>query len=64
MAVSFMGKMKTTFQMLALILLLAQPILLFNGLFINIGILLLWLAAILTLWSMVLYMRVAYRELR
>jgi len=62
-AVSFLGKIKTTFQMLALILLLAEPIRLFNGLFINIGISLLWLAALLTLWSMIIYLRAAHREM-
>lgn len=63
-AVSFLGKIKTTFQMLALIILLAQPIHLFHGTLINIGILLLWLAAFLTLWSMVIYLRAAYLELK
>jgi len=63
-AVSFLGKVKTTFQMLALILLLAQPVRFFQGALINIGILLLWLAAILTLWSMVIYLRAAYIELK
>jgi CDP-diacylglycerol--glycerol-3-phosphate 3-phosphatidyltransferase len=62
-AVSFLGKVKTTFQMLALILLLAQPVGLWNGIFINVGIILLWLSAFLTLWSMVIYLRAAYREL-
>jgi CDP-diacylglycerol---glycerol-3-phosphate 3-phosphatidyltransferase len=62
-AVSFLGKVKTAFQMVALVLLLAQPTNLFNGLLINLGITLLWLAAMLTLWSMVIYMRAAYRAL-
>lgn len=61
-AVSFLGKIKTTVQMLALILLLAQPINWLNGLIINLGILLLWCAAGLTLWSMVIYLHAAYKE--
>lgn len=62
-AVSYLGKVKTTFQMLALILLLAEPIRLFNGLLINAGIILLWLAAGLTIWSMIIYLRAAHREM-
>lgn len=62
-AVSFLGKIKTTFQMLALILLLAQPVHLWNGIFINLGILLLWISAFLTLWSMMIYLRAAYKVL-
>ena len=62
-AVSFLGKIKTTFQMLALILLLAEPLHALNGLLINIGILLLWIAAVLTLWSMVMYLKNARRIL-
>jgi CDP-diacylglycerol--glycerol-3-phosphate 3-phosphatidyltransferase len=62
-AVSFLGKIKTGFQMLALVLLLAEPTHFLNGLLINVGIVLLWLAATLTLWSMVIYMRAAYRVL-
>ncbi|HEV2613882.1 MAG TPA: CDP-diacylglycerol--glycerol-3-phosphate 3-phosphatidyltransferase [Gammaproteobacteria bacterium] len=62
-AVSYLGKIKTTVQMLSLILLLAEPIRLFDGLLINIGITLLWLAAGLTLWSMIIYLRAAHREM-
>jgi CDP-diacylglycerol--glycerol-3-phosphate 3-phosphatidyltransferase len=60
-AVSFLGKIKTTIQMLSLILLIAE-IKLWNGVLINLGILLLWIAAILTLWSAIIYLRAAYRE--
>jgi CDP-diacylglycerol--glycerol-3-phosphate 3-phosphatidyltransferase len=58
-AVSMMGKVKTTAQMAALILLLYQtpigplPTVL-------LGIVLLYLAALLTLWSMVIYLRAAW----
>lgn len=60
-AVGFIGKIKTTMQMVAIILLLAfhasSPILM------NIGVVLLYLAAILTVWSMIVYLRVAWPEL-
>jgi len=58
-AVSVIGKIKTTVQMIALLLLLYQePI----GVLPTreIGIVLLYLAAILTLWSMVIYLRAAW----
>ena len=58
-AVSIIGKIKTTAQMTALLLLLyRQPL---WGLPTNeIGVMLLYLAAILTLWSMVIYLRAAW----
>ncbi|CAM4418935.1 MAG: CDP-diacylglycerol--glycerol-3-phosphate 3-phosphatidyltransferase [Legionellaceae bacterium] len=62
-AVSFIGKVKTTLQMVAVILLFAyQP-----GKFVEfglIGYLLLILAAILTLWSMILYLKTAWPEIK
>ena len=63
-AVSFLGKIKTGFQMGALTLLLAQPVNIYHGLLINIGILLLWLSAVLTLWSMIIYLNAAYKALK
>ncbi len=58
-AVSMLGKIKTTAQMAALILLIYQVPL--GPLPIPaIGFFLLYLAAILTLWSMVLYLRAAW----
>jgi CDP-diacylglycerol--glycerol-3-phosphate 3-phosphatidyltransferase len=55
-AVSFIGKLKTTTQMLAIaILLYQQPIIGFNLYWI--GMICLGLAAILTLWSMYIYLR-------
>lgn len=61
-AVSFVGKVKTVFQMVSLIILLslnpAQPT---NWLGI-IGYICLFVAAALTLWSMVMYLRVAWPE--
>ncbi len=58
-SVSIIGKIKTTAQMTALLLLLyRQPL---WGLPTNeIGVTLLYLAAILTLWSMVIYLRAAW----
>ncbi|MFE8069828.1 CDP-diacylglycerol--glycerol-3-phosphate 3-phosphatidyltransferase [Marinobacteraceae bacterium S3BR75-40.1] len=60
-AVSFLGKIKTTAQMLAIVLLLAnQPGLLWA----QIGVVLLYLAAALTLWSMCIYLRAAWVEMK
>lgn len=55
-AVSFIGKLKTTAQMIAI------PVLLFNGRLFGfavnpLGILLIWVAAVLTLWSMGYYLK-------
>ncbi len=59
-AVSFIGKVKTMAQMLAILLLLAnvpgKP-----G--ADVGVVLLYLAAILTLWSMFMYLRAAWPDL-
>lgn len=58
-AVSMMGKIKTTAQMAALVLLLFQtPLWGFPT--VEVGVVLLYLAAVLTLWSMVLYLRAAW----
>ncbi len=57
-AVSMIGKIKTAAQMLALLMLLYKDPLL--GLPIDkIGFVLLYIAAILTLWSMIIYLRAA-----
>jgi CDP-diacylglycerol---glycerol-3-phosphate 3-phosphatidyltransferase len=58
-AVSMTGKLKTTAQMLAIILLLLRDATLPGWLY-ALGIWLLYLAAILTLWSMFLYLRAAW----
>ncbi|GAB4348820.1 MAG: CDP-diacylglycerol--glycerol-3-phosphate 3-phosphatidyltransferase [Gammaproteobacteria bacterium] len=61
-AVSVIGKIKTTFQMVAILLLLyREPI----GDFPthDVGVVLLYAAAILTLWSMYLYLRAAWPAL-
>lgn len=62
-AVSFVGKLKTTVQMVAILLLLLHDPLPF---FLHTQILGRWLldvAAFLTLWSMVHYLRMAWKEL-
>ena len=61
-AVSMLGKIKTTAQMLAIPLLLLHGTL--AGFQMNyIGTWLIWLAALLTLWSMGYYMRMAWPEI-
>lgn len=59
-AVSYIGKIKTTAQMVAIVMLLAVPPGLF---FAHVGIALLYLAAVLTLWSMALYLQAAWADL-
>ncbi|MBK1633241.1 CDP-diacylglycerol--glycerol-3-phosphate 3-phosphatidyltransferase [Thiohalocapsa halophila] len=61
-AVSMAGKLKTTAQMVAIVLLvLGGPVL---GLPVTgLGLVLLYIAALLTLWSMVLYLRAAWPSL-
>ncbi|ROQ20095.1 MULTISPECIES: CDP-diacylglycerol--glycerol-3-phosphate 3-phosphatidyltransferase [Marinimicrobium] len=60
-AVSYIGKIKTTLQMTALIVLLADlPFALFYWL----GYITLYSAALLTLWSMILYLRAAWPFMR
>lgn len=63
-AVSMLGKIKTTAQMLALILLLYNaplPMLGWNAALI--GTALIWIAALLTLWSMGYYLHKAWPEI-
>lgn len=62
-AVSFIGKLKTTAQMIAILLLLYhQP---FMGIDPQpFGQWLIWIAALLTLWSMAYYLRRAWPEIR
>lgn len=61
-AVSFVGKIKTGFQMVAIIVLLAvgpQP----GNPLVDLGFILLYVAAVLTLWSMYLYLKIAWPDL-
>ncbi|MGB8713529.1 MAG: CDP-diacylglycerol--glycerol-3-phosphate 3-phosphatidyltransferase [Onishia taeanensis] len=59
-AVSSIGKVKTTLQMVALLLLLGFPQ---DSLVAQLGIVTLYLAAALTLWSMQQYLRAAWPHL-
>ncbi len=62
-AVSYMGKVKTFLQMIALVLLLwYRP----EGAswVLWVGSLLLYVAALLTLWSMLVYLKIAYRVMK
>lgn len=60
-AVSYIGKLKTSLQMIALILLLAyQPGQYIIGV---VGYVLLYVAAVLTLWSMVMYLKASWSDL-
>lgn len=62
-AVSHLGKVKTTLQMIALIILLyCNPKT--NAFITIIGYVLLYVAAVLTIWSMVLYLKAAWPELK
>lgn len=62
MAVNWMGKVKTTVQMIALAILLWAS----KGAslwFVMLGEIMLYVAAVLTLWSMLIYIKVAWRDL-
>lgn len=59
--VSYVGKVKTALQMIALVLLLAfYPATSYWGV---LGFILLYVAAILTIWSMVIYIMIAWPQL-
>ena len=58
-AVSYVGKVKTVFQMLSIIVLLAAAPER-SGLLLEVGCVLLYLSALLTLWSMIIYIRAAW----
>lgn len=58
-AVSYVGKVKTTLQMIAILILLAvTPG--YGEIMLYTGTVLLYLAAVLTLWSMLVYIRAAW----
>ena len=63
-AVHMLGKVKTTVQMVAI------PFLLYDGALFGVidtrlwGTVLIWIAAVLTVWSMVYYLRKALPEIR
>lgn len=61
-AVSMLGKVKTTFQMIAIFLLLYhEPVLSFSAQVV--GTLLIYIAALLTLWSMAYYLMLAMPQI-
>jgi CDP-diacylglycerol--glycerol-3-phosphate 3-phosphatidyltransferase len=62
-AVKWLGKVKTVFQMVAIIVLLANPADL-SLVWVKVGYVLLYLAAVLTLWSMINYIQAAWPTLR
>jgi CDP-diacylglycerol--glycerol-3-phosphate 3-phosphatidyltransferase/cardiolipin synthase len=61
-AVSMIGKIKTTAQMISIVLMILRDTV-FGPWVYGLGVLLLYVAAVLTLWSMVLYMRSAWPSL-
>jgi CDP-diacylglycerol--glycerol-3-phosphate 3-phosphatidyltransferase/cardiolipin synthase len=61
-AVSMLGKFKTTAQMVAILLLIVDDRLWGLPLY-DLGLVLLYIAALLTLWSMLLYLRAAWPSL-
>lgn len=62
-SVSWVGKVKTIFQMVAILVLLALPADL-SLIWVKLGYGLLYIAAALTLWSMVIYIQAAWPTLR
>ena len=60
--VTLLGKVKTTIQMVAIFVLLCNPVDLGLPLVV-LGILLLYIATLMTIWSMVVYLRAAWPEL-
>jgi len=61
-AVSVVGKIKTALQMIAILVLLAyQPLL--HKAWLWAGVSLLYIAAGLTIWSMIMYLRAAWPQL-
>lgn len=61
-SVSYLGKIKTVIQLIAIIVLLSQPAD-WHLLLVKIGVMLMYIAAILTLWSMVSYLKAAWTAL-
>ena len=62
-AVSWLGKVKTALQMIALALLIASHAVQAPAWLAVSGVVLLYAAAVLTLWSMLLYLRAAWPDL-
>ena len=57
--VNFIGKLKTFFQMIAIILILSQPVS-FSSYIVWAGLILMYFAVGLTLWSMFMYLKLAW----
>ena len=62
-AVSYIGKFKTTMQMIAIIILLTQTTVVDSRIEV-LGFISLYLAATLTLWSMIIYLRAAWPDFK
>lgn len=62
MPVSYIGKLKTTAQMLSLGFLMVYPSAPANWMTYEVGLLLLWVSTLLTLWSGVSYMKCALHQ--
>ncbi len=63
-AVSYVGKVKTVFQMVAIVGLLAVDPATDEGWMLALSYLMLYTAAVLTLWSMFIYLRAAWEVLK
>jgi CDP-diacylglycerol--glycerol-3-phosphate 3-phosphatidyltransferase len=61
--VSIIGKMKTAVQMLAILILLSQPTN-YNNYIVITGFIFMYISVILTLWSMFVYLGLAWKTLR
>lgn len=61
-SVSYIGKLKTLIQIIAIIILLSQPSD-WDKTLVIIGVIFMYLAAFLTLWSMVAYLKTAWKVL-
>jgi CDP-diacylglycerol--glycerol-3-phosphate 3-phosphatidyltransferase len=62
-AVSYVGKFKTTMQMISIIILLTQTSVVDSRIEI-VGFVSLYLAAALTLWSMIIYLKAAWPDFK
>ena len=62
-AVSYIGKFKTTMQMIAIIILLTQTTVVDSRIEV-LGFISLYLAATLTLWSMIIYLKAAWPDFK
>jgi len=61
--VTWIGRVKTTLQMVSILVLLANPPD-YSNVWVMLGLTMLYAAALLTLWTMVLYLRAAWPSLR